>query len=267
MRFEKILLSQDDENVYLDAYIADPTKSYTRKAILVIPGGGYKHVCADREGEPIALAFLPYGYNAFVLHYTVNSEKTFPIQLIEVAKAIKHIKDHAEDYGIDPNELFTVGFSAGGHLSASAGVLWKLDAIQKAVEMPFGYNKPKGCMLIYPVISTDCHHQGSFQNLWATKEPTEEQLAAVSIEKHVDGDSAPAFILHTANDQIVDVNNSLAIAAAYSKAEVPFELHIYPDAPHGVALGNKITAGETEQWNRPAIAEWVRMAAYWAAHL
>lgn len=266
MRFEKIILSQERENVYMDAYIADPIKCFKRKAILVIPGGGYSHVCADREGEPIAMAFMPYGYNAFVLHYTVDKKHAFPTQLIEVATAIKYIKDHAEEFDIDPEELFTVGFSAGGHLSASAGVFWKLDEVQKAVEMPYGYNKPKGTMLIYPVIFYN-GHSGSFKNLWATDEPTQEQVEATEIHRHIDADSSPAFIMHTANDQVVDVNGALLAAAAYSKAGVPFEMHIYPDSPHGVALGNEITECGNEKWNRPAIAEWIRMAAYWADHL
>ena len=261
MRFEKISLSSTDEEIYMDAYIADPIKMFTRKAILVIPGGGYGGVCADREGEPIAMAFLPYGYNAFVLHYSVGRKRPFPAQLIEAATAIKYIKDHAEEYNIDPEELFTVGFSAGGHLSASAGVLWKSDEVQKALEIPYGYNKPKGVMLIYPVIS---QHTGSFKNLWCTDTPSEEQIRTVAIDLHVDADSSPAFIMHTANDQAVNVSNSLAVAAAYSKAGVPFEMHIYPDAPHGVALGNAITECGNEKWNNPAIAEWVRMAAAWA---
>ena len=77
MKLERIML--DDEGAYIDAYIADPTSRFTRKAILVIPGGGYGKVCADREGEPIAHAFIPYGYNAFVLNYYVGKEKPFPI--------------------------------------------------------------------------------------------------------------------------------------------------------------------------------------------
>ena len=68
MIFKRIPLSDNDKNVYLDAYIADKTEGFTRKAILVIPGGGYNDFCSDREGEPIALAFIPKGYNAFVLH-------------------------------------------------------------------------------------------------------------------------------------------------------------------------------------------------------
>lgn len=262
MRFERIVL--DDNGAYIDAYIADPIKSFTRKAILVIPGGGYSQVCSDREGEPIAQAFMPYGYNAFVLNYYTGKEKPFPIQLIQATKAIKLIKDRAEDFGIDPDQFFAVGFSAGGHLVASMGSLWKMTEIHDTVKMPYGYNRLTGVMLIYPVI---CNHKGSFKNLLATSELTEEMIEKISIDNYVDEDSCPAFIMHTANDQIVNVNNSLAIASAYAKAGVPFELHIYPDAPHGVALGNKITKCGTEKYENSAIAEWVKHAAVWAEQI
>lgn len=261
MKHERIYLQEGNENAYLDTYIADPTAHFTRKAILVIPGGGYYWVCSDREGEPIAQAFMPYGYNAFVLHYSVARKKPFPAPLTEAALAIKHIKDHAEEYGIDPEQLFVVGFSAGGHLAASTGVLWKNQEVLKSVPMPYGYNKPRGVMLIYPVIDD---HMWSFCNLWCTDTPTEEQFDAVRISHHVDADSAPAFIMHTFNDQTVDVRNSLALAMAYTNAKIPYEMHIYPDAPHGAALANPITAGKTAKFNNPAIAEWVRLAANWA---
>ncbi len=266
MKFEKISLFPDKDSVYIDAYIADPIPNFKRKAILVIPGGGYAQVCADREGEPIAMAFMPYGYNAFVLHYTVDKKHTFPTQLIEASTAIKYIKDHASELDIDPDEVFTVGFSAGGHLSASTGVFWKLDEVNKAIDMPYGYNKPKGTMLIYPVITPD-YHEMTFKNLWATEELSEDQKAKSDIARNIDADSSPAFIMHTANDEIVDVNNSLACAKAYSNAGIPFEMHIFPDSPHGVALGNEITECGNERWNRPAISEWVKMAAYWAEHI
>ena len=171
MRIERIQLPDESEEAYLDAYISDPTKGFTRKAILVIPGGGYACVCSEREGEPIAQAFIPYGYNAFVLHYHVRQENPFPVQLIQATKAIKCIKDHAEEWGIDPDQLFVVGFSAGGHLAASVGTLWKLPEVLQAVEMPYGYNKPTGVMLIYPVISTEFHAK-SFEHLLCTKKPT-----------------------------------------------------------------------------------------------
>ena len=268
MIFKRVMLSEE-EGAYLDCYLADPIRSLTRKAILVIPGGGYHAVCSDREGEPIAQAFMPYGYQAFVLHYYVGAEKPFPVQLIQVARAIKHIKEHAEEYGLDPEQLFVVGFSAGGHLAASAGVLWKLPALYEAVDMPYGYNKPKGVMLVYPVISAteEYSHWGSVRNLLADKEPTEEKRRTVSVEKHVDADSAPAFLVHTSNDQIVDVRNSLVLGAAYREAGLQFELHVYPDSPHGWALGNHVTQTGHEKFNNPAMAEWVRMATVWAESL
>lgn len=259
MRFEKIEL--ECEGAYIDAYVADPTKKFTRKAMLVIPGGGYGSVCSDREGEPIAQAFIPYGYNAFVLHYHVDREKPFPIQLIQATKAIKYIKDNAEDLGIDPEQLYVVGFSAGGHLAACTGVMWKMPELYEAVQMSYGYNKPKGVILIYPVIN---NHAGSFRNLLCTPEPTEEMLEKVLVDRHVDADSAPAFIMHTSNDGVVDVRNSLSLAAAYRAAGLTFEMHIYPDAPHGSALCNCITSGANPKFENSSIAEWVRLAATWA---
>ena len=107
-------------------------------------------------------------------------------------------------------------------------------------------------------------HAGSIRNLWATDEPTEKQRVTVSIEKQVDADSAPAFIVHTSNDQIVDVRNSLALASAYRKAGLKFELHVFPDAPHGWGLGNAITSTGKDKFIRPAASEWVRMASVWA---
>ena len=87
MIHKKIMLDENDKDIYLDVYAADHISDFVRNAILVIPGGGYGGVCSDREGEPIAMAFMPYGYNAFVLHYSVNGA-TYPTQLIELAKAI-----------------------------------------------------------------------------------------------------------------------------------------------------------------------------------
>ena len=264
MKYEKIYLKEGRPDVYLETFVADSVVGYTRKAILVIPGGGYGAVCADREGEPIALAFIPYGYNAFVLHYSVARRRAFPAQIIEAAQAIKHIKDNADAYNIDPDELFTVGFSAGGHLTACTGTLWKHPAIYEALDMPYGYNKPKGTMLIYPVLDD---HFFSFCNLLGTSEPTEEQLDQVRLSKHVDADTAPVFMMHTASDEQVDVRNVLRYAMALTDAGHKFEMHVYPNAPHGIALGNAITDLGNPAWNSESIAEWVRLAAKWAEQL
>ena len=186
MYYEKIYLQPGNENCYLETYVADKVTGFTRESILVIPGGGYGSVCSEREGEPIALAFLPYGFNAFVLHYSVASDKkTFPAQLIEASLAIKHIKDNAEKYGINPERVFACGFSAGGHLCASLGTMWHKDEIYKETDMPYAYNKPTGVMLIYPVVSAK-HTEGSFKNLLGEKYEIEKDRNESSIENNVD---------------------------------------------------------------------------------
>lgn len=263
MIFERVYLDEHDKDAYLDVYVANKISGLTRSAILVIPGGGYGAVCTEREGEPIGMAFMPYGYNAFVLHYPCQ-KKPFPSHLIVASKAMKHIRDNAEKYNIDPEKVFAVGFSAGGHLAASLGTMWNLDAIYDEVDMPRGYNKPNGMMLIYPVLSD---HMGSFKYLFMNENPTEEQLEMANLNNHVDETSSPAFIVHTSNDQVVPVRNATLFADKLAQQGIKFELHIYPDGPHGVGLGNKITRCGVEKWEDESIAKWVENAVYWANNL
>ena len=263
MFIEKIKLN---ENTTLTAYIGDT--GYKRDAVLVIPGGGYCCVCADREGEPVALAFLGKGINAFVLDsYSINENAVFPNPLIDASLAMKHIKDNADKYSIDKDRVFACGLSAGGHLCAALGSLWHLDLIYEKINMEYGYNKPKGIIPCYPVINGEYPHLGSFQNLTGKEAPSKEELESVSIDRFVSEKSVPAFITHTANDQVVPVENALLLAMAYSKANIPFALHVFPDSPHGSALGNKITSKGKEEWIKKDIEQWVDMALYWMEEL
>ena len=262
MKYEKILL---DEGVYLESYIADKNPWYKRKAMLVIPGGGYEFVDNFVEGDPVALAYLPYGFNAFVLRYTVDRSKAFPGQLIEASKAMKYIRDHAEEYGMDPEEVYVIGFSAGGHLCASLATMWMRKEISDAVPMPYGYNKPKGVILMYPVITgnPEFSHRDSFRNLLCDNNPTEEQLKSVSLENFVNEDTVPAYIAHGTADDCVPVENSLIMASAYTKAKVPYELHIYPNRRHGFGLGNEITGQNTDYHIGENISRWVEETVIW----
>lgn len=264
MLYTKIQLDENDENVFLECYVADKIGDYVRSAMLVIPGGGYGSICSDREGEPIAHAFMPYGFNAFVLHYSVGKNAKFPRPLIEASKAIKHIKDNAEKYNIDPEHLFAVGFSAGGHLTASLGTLWHMKEIYDAVPMEFGYNKPAGVIPVYPVISCyEFGHMGSTVNMCGSENPTGEERKKCSLEFHVDERTVPMFLVHTATDTTVPVKNSFVMAQALSENNIPFELHIFENAPHGMALGNEITECGNELFNQPSLASWVASAAEW----
>ncbi len=264
MLYKKIQLDENNKEVYLEIYVADKIEGLTRDAILIMPGGAYANICSDREGEPIAMAFMPYGFNAFVLHYSVTStsNKVFPAQLIEASKAMKHIKDNAEKYNINPERVFSVGFSAGGHLCGSLATMWNKNEIYQEIDMPYGYNKPAGAMLIYPVISTK-HHFLSFENLLQKENLTEDDDKLVSIDQNVSEESSPMYIVHTSNDATVDIKNPVALANALSEQKIMYEMHIYPDAPHGVALGNKITKCNQEKMENHAISKWVENAVLW----
>ena len=263
MLYDKIELN---DSASLELYIADKTAEYKRKGILIIPGGGYGCVCADREGEPIALAFLQHGFNAFVLHYSVAGKKTYPAQLIEASMAIKHIRDNSENYGIDSECVFAVGFSAGGHLAASLATMWNMEEIYKEITMQYGYNKPKGVILLYPVITGvgEFARTVCFQNLLGTKYPTTEQLEINSIQLNVTNESSPAYIVHAANDTCVSVENSLILAQAYSRQNVPYELHIYSRGEHGFALANEITWNGNPEFIQKENEKWIENVVRWA---
>ena len=269
MLYKRVYLIDDNSDVYIDAYVADEIAGFTRNAIIVVPGGGYGEVCSEREGEPIAMAFIPHGYNAFVLHYSVGRQKTFPSQLVELSMAVKHIKDNAEEYNVDKDKVFVIGFSAGGHLAGSLAQMWNRKEIYEAIDMPYGYNKPCGAMLIYPVVSgvEEYASMESFKNLLGTENPSHEELADASLEKYVGEHSVPLYIMHTSNDELVDVRNSLKLAEIYRENNLNFELHIYPDAPHGIALANKITKCGCEKWDNKAISKWVENVMIWADNL
>ncbi len=234
-----------------------------RTALLVIPGGGYAMV-SDREDEPIMLPFLAHGYCVFSLHYSVGKNALFPRPLVEASRAVGEIRAHAKEWNIDPNRVFAVGFSAGGHLTASLGTFWHLDGIAEAAGIPAGSNRLTGMILSYAVLTAhEKAHKGSFYNLLGTASPTEEELSRWSIEEHVTDRNPPAFFWHTADDEGVPVENSLLTAMAYAAKKIPFELHVYPHAPHGSALCNSLTACGVPGFVNPRIARWVEDAYEW----
>ena len=254
MIFEKITLGIGKAELH----VYKPDRVFTKEAILVIPGGGYGMVCSDREGEPIALSYLSKGVTAFVLRYSVGKDAPINCPLVEASAAIAYIRKNAASLEVDPSKIYAVGFSAGGHLCASLGTLWHKEGVAKKANIEYGENMPNGVVLCYPVISGINHpHIGSFHNLIGTKEPTKEQLEEYSLELHVDEKSAPAFIVHTAEDQLVPVQNALAIATAYANATRPFELHVYPHGPHGMALANHVTAGGVAAYIDERYERWV----------
>ncbi len=263
-RIETIQLTPDKPYVNLTTYVAGTSGELPynekRKAVLVIPGGGY-NFCSDREGEPVALAYMAAGYNAFVLRYSVTArgDATWPIPLIDASCAMKHIRDHAEEYHIDPDYVFVVGFSAGGHLAASLGTLWDNPMIEEFLNMEKGYNRPTGMILSYPVISgLEYAHRGSFDNILGDRKDEEEARRSLSLELRVSEETVPAFIWTTAEDELVPPQNSIMFAEALANEGTPFELHIYPKGHHGASLGTPAVG-----WKRSPLCAWVNDSIRW----
>ena len=264
-KIETVQLFEEKPNVTLTSYIAGTSAEMpfnnTRKAILVIPGGGYGF-CADREGEPIAQYYLAMGFNAFVLNYSIHTketEATWPAPLMDASAAMKYIRDHAEEFHIDPDYVFVVGFSAGGHLAAALGTLWSDDEIERALGFEKGYNRPTGMILSYPVISGgEYAHRGSFDNILSERKDDPEARAALSLENRVSADTVPAFIWSTRPDRTVPVQNSILFALALADHDIPFEMHIYPKGGHGASLGNAIVGS-----NLHSISGWIDDSIRW----
>ena len=262
MNVETIKLCGENERASLTAFLPC-TRKEKSDAILIIPGGGYEGVCSDREGENIAIAFNALGYACFVLDYSVKGDAVFPRPLIEASLAMVHIRKNAEKYKIDPERVFVLGFSAGGHLAASLGTRWHIPQVADAIDAPFGMNKPTGMVLCYPVLCWfDNTHKGTFHNAFGTTEPTEEQIRLISLENDLGENTVPAFLWHTANDGSVDVRNTLKMATALSEAKIPYEVHIFPNGPHGMALANEVTA-VGERMIEPRVAKWPKLADGW----
>lgn len=269
MIHKKITLREDDPDIYMTTYLSE-LSGPPRDAMLVIPGGGYEIVCADREGEPIALAYMNEGFNAFVLHYSIGEKAVFPRPLCDASLALSYIRAHAAEFNINPNRIFVVGFSAGGHLAGSLGVMWDLPEVRELTGIAYGENKPNGVVLGYPVVSGKRYasHGGSFHRLHGKTDLSDEELELYSLENHVKSETAaPMFAFHTSNDQSVPVASPLLLALAYAKVGLPFELHIYPCGPHGIALANEATSLGNPLFESEAVATWLGHSIEWIKNI
>ena len=209
-----------------------------RPCLLICPGGGYEF-CSQREAEPVALNFLPDGFNVFVLNYSVAPHR-YPQQLREVAAAIELIYQNAEAWHCDKAHIAIMGFSAGGHLAAHYSTAYDCSEIRAL----FPESHPvQASVLCYPVITADpvWAHLGSFDALIGKTSRTPEEILKYSCDKLVTDHTPPAFLWHTATDGCVPVMNSLLYAQALAKYKIPFELHIFPQGGHGLSTCDDTT--------------------------
>lgn len=245
----------------MTAYLLDgyPTKREIRPAILVVPGGGYLYV-SFREGERVALNFSTAGFHTFILDYATQPH-VHPLPILNIAKALELIRENAEEWGVAPDKIAVCGFSAGGHLSASISTLWNDKDLFGDNEEKNRLHRPDASILCYPVISCDEYaHKGSLIALTGQNEKT-PLWDKLSLEKQVDKNTPPAFIWHSGDDAYVPAENSLLYAMALRKNNIPVELHIYQDGPHGMSVVSDETFWKIDKFTRNY--PWIKQAIEW----
>ena len=241
------------EEATLEGYILDCELSLgmekNRPAIVVCPGGGYLY-CSPREAEPVALRYAACGFHAFILRYSVGWDAADFSPLQEVSWVIGYLREHAEEWHINPGKIATCGFSAGGHLALAAGVK--------------GENKPNAMILGYPAVTTPNNPMSNFmvKLLAGKKEVTNADCAEFSLENFITKDAPPVFIAATAEDGLSPYG-ALLVANTYSKLGKHYELHMFQHGPHGYSLADETTADGSEQVLNSSFAQWHQLSVDW----
>jgi len=229
-----------------------PKEKATGAAVIVCPGGGYRHL-ADHEGRPVAEWLNSIGITAFVLKYRLGPRYHHPSPLHDAARAIRLVRARAAEWQIDPKRIGILGFSAGGHVASTIGTHFDAGQPNSSDAVERVSSRPDVMILIYPVITMGGFtHSGSRKQLLG-ENPSAELVTQLSNEEQVTKQTPPTFLVHTANDAAVPVENSLRFADALRKMGVPFELHIYERGPHGFGLGGK----------NPVLLSWPGRCADW----
>jgi acetyl esterase/lipase len=213
--------------------------------VVICPGGGYRILASSHEGYDIAAKFNEIGVSALVLYYRLPEDsaqvekKYAPLQDAQAALAL--VRENAVKWNVDPNKVGIMGFSAGGHLAATASTHFSKDYTGI---LPGANVRPDFSILLYPVISVRSFgHSGSSQNL-VGKNPSEEDLHLFSNEEQVTPQTPKAFLVHAADDNAVPLKNSLLYAEKLTANKVPVDLHVYAKGGHGFGLNNKTTSGD-----------------------
>lgn len=224
----------------------------TGTAIIVAPGGGYQGLATGLEGRQVGDWFAAHGVAAFVLTYRLASfEYRHPAQLHDAQRAIRWVRAHAAELGIDPQRIGMIGFSAGGHLTAMASTLFDNGAASAVDPIDRVSSRPDFAVLAYPAILVDKSWRGwlGLANEKSTAK-TKRELAPVG---NVTAQTPPTFIFQTSNDELVAPANAIAYYNALIAAKVPAEMHIFEQGRHGMGLG----------MTNPALSVWPTLLQNW----
>lgn len=224
-------------------------------AIVVCPGGGYGALAMDHEGDQIGKWLNSFGVAAFVLDYR-HRRKGYghPAPMNDVQRAIRTVRAKSSDWGIDPERIGVLGFSAGGHLASTAATHFDEGNADSEDEIERVSCRPDFAVLCYPVIAFEepYTHKGSQRNLLGD-DADPELVKSLSNEKQVTADTPPTFLWHTSEDRAVPPQNSIHFYLALRAAGVPAELHIYEKGRHGLGLARDI----------PSVSSWPKRCEEW----
>lgn len=232
-----------------------PTAPPVGTAVIVCPGGGYVRLAIANEGAGVTKPLRALGVAVFVLKYRL-AEYRHPAQLRDVLRAVRLVRSRAEEFGVRPDRVGVFGASAGGHLAAMAGALYDAGEGRTGAALDAVTARPDFVALLYPVVSMrePFVHPASRRNLLGA-DPPATLIDRLSVDTQVRTDMPPVFVVHTAEDESVPAENSLALVAALRRARVPVEFHFYERGPHGfgVRQGLGTTSGWVDRW-----MDWMR---------
>lgn len=236
----KELVLDESRNVTLTAYLQAVGGKFDyvprRPAVLILPGGGYQY-CSDREADPVAFAYLKAGYQAFILRYSVGADAAWPMPLMDVDQAMGMIRENADAWGVYPERIAVIGFSAGGHLAAASATM--------------GAQRPNAAILGYAVSGKDVKSCN---------------LSAPDCNAMVDAHTCPCFIFAARDDGLVPVMNSIGFMQALAEHGVTFESHIYSYGGHGFSTAeNSVQNPGSPRSGR--VKNWVEDSIGWLGEI
>jgi acetyl esterase/lipase len=232
---------------------ADAGRGHAATAVIIAPGGGYSALAHNHEGRQMANWWNAHGVTAFVLTYRLAPRYRHPVPLADLQRAIRLVRARAASYGVGAERVGVMGFSAGGHLAATAGTRFDAGDPQAADPIDRVGSRPDFLVLGYAMISLAEPYREpvSAGNLVARLTP--ELMGELSADRHVTARTPPTFLFHTGADPHVPPENSVLFYLALRKAGVPAELHIMERGLHGVGLG----------LYDPTLGAWPTLLAAW----
>lgn len=256
---EEILRISNVQTPSLEVYLPDEHLA-TGKGVLIFPGGGYTILAYEWEGTEFAKWLNSHGIAGIVVKYrlplseSLTDAKEAP--LVDAQRAVRLVRYHAKEWGLNQGEIGIMGFSAGGHLASTLSTQYDHHTDRETDEIDTLSARPDFSVLAYPVISfRDAGaHSGSRRNLLG-ENPSQEMIDRFSGELNVTANTPPTFLVHSQDDQSVPVENSLLYYKALHRHGVMASLHVYPTGGHGFAFGTG--RGSVEGWTS-VLLEWLK---------